>query len=189
MTRIPCYDKEGNTIKSLTQWDKNQSVYIDDLENGSLPRVHFALGSNAKESKEYKDNVESDGENIKITIPNELLKTYAKMYLFLYYGDVESEEPLTTKYMVEIPITKKPQPDDYIYEDNVDYLSIYKLNLEISAIKDDLNALKETGSPSADIEKAVSDYLTKHPVSGGLSEAQVNSLIDNKLGVIENGTY
>ena len=40
-----------------------------------------------------------------------------------------------------------------------------------------------------DIEKVVSDYLTKHPVSGGLSEAQVNSLIDNKLGVIENGTY
>ena len=59
----------------------------------------------------------------------------------------------------------------------------------ISELKEDLNALKETGIPSADIEKAVSDYLTKHPVSGGLSEAQVNSLIDNKLGVIENGTY
>ena len=60
---------------------------------------------------------------------------------------------------------------------------------QISELKGDLNALKETGIPSADIEKAVSDYLTKHPVSGGLSEAQVNSLIDNKLGVIENGTY
>lgn len=60
---------------------------------------------------------------------------------------------------------------------------------KLSELKDDLNALKETGIPSADIEKAVSDYLTKHPVSGGLSEAQVNSLIDNKLGVIENGTY
>lgn len=59
----------------------------------------------------------------------------------------------------------------------------------VSQLKEDLNALKETGIPSADIEKAVSDYLTKHPVSGGLSEAQVNSLIDNKLGVIENGTY
>lgn len=54
------------------------------------------------------------------------------------------------------------------------------------------DTLDHTGSmisPSADIEKVVSDYLTKHPVSGGLSEAQVNSLIDNKLGVIENGTY
>ena len=60
---------------------------------------------------------------------------------------------------------------------------------QISELKGDLNALKETGIPSAEIEKAVSDYLTKHPVSGGLSEAQVNSLIDNKLGVIENGTY
>ena len=59
----------------------------------------------------------------------------------------------------------------------------------VRPLKEDLNALKETGIPSADIEKAVSDYLTKHPVSGGLSEAQVNSLIDNKLGVIENGTY
>ena len=59
----------------------------------------------------------------------------------------------------------------------------------VRQLKEDLNALKETGIPSADIEKAVSDYLTKHPVSGGLSEAQVNSLIDNKLGVIENGTY
>lgn len=59
----------------------------------------------------------------------------------------------------------------------------------INELKEDLNALKETGIPSADIEKAVSDYLTKHPVSGGLSEAQVNSLIDNKLGVIENGSY
>lgn len=59
----------------------------------------------------------------------------------------------------------------------------------VRQLKEDINALKETGIPSADIEKAVSDYLTKHPVSGGLSEAQVNSLIDNKLGVIENGTY
>lgn len=59
----------------------------------------------------------------------------------------------------------------------------------ISQLKDDLDALKETGISSSDIEKAVSDYLTKHPVSGGLSEAQVNSLIDNKLGVIENGSY
>ena len=67
--------------------------------------------------------------------------------------------------------------------------AISQLSEDNAELKSDLNALKETGIPSADIEKAVSDYLTKHPVSGGLSEAQVNSLIDNKLGVIENGTY
>lgn len=185
MTRIPCYDKEGNTIKSLTQWDKNQSVYIDDLENGSLPRVHFALGSNAKKSKEYKDNVEFDGKKIKITIPNELLKTYAKMYLFLYYGDVESEEPLTTKYMVEIPITKKPQPDDYIYEDNVDYLSIYKLKLELSLILD--NAANYAAESRANKESA---ETAAREAAGSAQEARnilsdVNASGANQIQMIE----
>lgn len=185
MTRIPCYDKEGNTIKSLTQWDKNQSVYIDDLENGSLPRVHFALGSNAKESKEYKDNVKFDGKKIKITIPNELLKTYAEMYLFLYYGDVESEEPLTTKYMVKIPITKKPQPDDYIYEDNVDYLSIYKLKLELSLILD--NAANYAAESRANKESA---ETAAREAAGSAQEARnilsdVNSAGANQIQAIE----
>lgn len=185
MNRIPCYDKEGNTIKSLIQWDKNQSVYIDDLENGSLPRVHFALGSNAKESKEYKDNVKFDGKKIKITIPNELLKTYAEMYLFLYYGDVESEEPLTTKYMVKIPITKKPQPDDYIYEDNVDYLSIYKLKLELSLILD--NAANYASESRANKEAA---ETAAREAAGSAQEARnilsdVNAAGANQIQAIE----
>lgn len=59
---------------------------------------------------------------------------------------------------------------------------------EWSRVKEDLDNLKENGVASSDIEKAVSDYLKKNPV-GGLTESQVNTLIDNKLGVIENGTY
>ena len=65
-------------------------------------------------------------------------------------------------------------------------MSQFRLNYTGQEIQNRLDKIDEI---DADIEKAVSDYLTKHPVSGGLSEAQVNFLIDNKLGVIENGTY
>lgn len=172
MQKVSCYDKNGNTIDNLVQWDKNQVIYIDDLENGMLPRVHFALGSNAKESKEYKDNVEASGERIKIIIPNELLKTSTTMYVFLYYGDVDDEDSFTTKYIVILPITKKPLPDDYIYEDNVDFLSLYKINK-------DLNLLKETVEQD---ELIMQEHInnTENPHSIAYTEAENLSTLSSE---------
>ena len=39
-----CYDKYGNIVNHLTQWDINQSVYIDiidEMKSTKLPKLHF----------------------------------------------------------------------------------------------------------------------------------------------------
>lgn len=140
MKKIKCYDKKGNSINHLIQWDKNQIVYIDDLENGIIPEAHFAVSTHPDEARIYLDAVSEETLNgtkmIKIILPNEILLESATLFIFLYYieetADSASE---TTEYFVELPIKSKPCPSDQIYEDNLIFLSLSVVNKNLEQLK------------------------------------------------------
>lgn len=140
MKKIKCYDKKGNSINHLIQWDKNQIVYIDDLENGIIPEAHFALSTNPNEARIYLDAVSEEALNgskmIKIILPNDMLLDPTTLFVFLYYiEETENDHPETTEYFLELPIKAKPRPNDQIYEDNLIFLSLSVVRRGLEELK------------------------------------------------------
>ena len=41
MFEISCFDSQGNSIDHLTQWDLNQTLYIENWNYDTVPTFHF----------------------------------------------------------------------------------------------------------------------------------------------------
>lgn len=114
MEKIKCYDVNGNYIDTLVQWDQGQIVYIDNLENGAIPNVHFAYQGNDI-SWEFSNITSLSSNKIKINIPNVVMQSHGRLHLFFYYG---SGNTYTTKYVGIITVKEKPRPEDYVNEES-----------------------------------------------------------------------
>ena len=146
MEKIKCYDENGNYVDTLVQWDQGQIVYIDNLENGAIPNVHFAFQSNDV-SWEFSNITSLSNNKIKINIPNVVMQSHGRLHLFFYYGNGNT---YTTKYVAIIIIREKPRPDDYDHASLIETIDdyIYDDDIEsgsgiesISQIKTDINSL------------------------------------------------
>ena len=131
MEKIQCYDANGNSVDSLVQWDQGQTVYIDNLESGAVPNVHFAFSGNDK-SWEFNNVTALSGNYIKVNIPNEIMKMSGTLHLFFVYGNGTT---YTTKYKAIVIIKEKPQPDDYVAKDDGTTVSIAQLRTDINSLE------------------------------------------------------
>lgn len=187
MKRIKCYDKNGNSVNHLIQWDKNQVIYVDDLENGITPRVHFSIKTDKINCWEFSEVVSKVDAMYKIKIPNSLLDKGSDLVLFLYYDHnmdtSENTEPFTTECYIHMPVIKKPMPDGFIYSDNVEYVDVHQLKKYI----DDKYGfiLSQKGIPDgvAELDRnghIPSEQLPEYVVSVEKSEKNGNIKIDGK---------
>lgn len=187
MKRIKCYDKNGNSVNHLIQWDKNQVIYVDDLENGITPRVHFSIKTDKINCWEFSEVVSKVDAMYKIKIPNSLLDKGSDLVLFLYYDHnmdtSENTEPFTTECYIHMPVIKKPMPDGFIYSDNVEYVDVHQLKKYI----DDKYGfiLSQKGIPDGVAEldgngHIPSEQLPEYVVSVEKSEKNGNIKIDGK---------
>lgn len=122
---ILCYDIDGDPINHFTQWDSGQKIIFKDLNLDEAPLVHFA-NANSEEALSVQSSL-SDGEII-VDVPNILLEESLNIFVYLYEEDELSG---TTLYSISIPVREKPKPSNYIYVDNVDYISIKNILKEI----------------------------------------------------------
>lgn len=135
MQKINCYDENGNTIQHLVQWDKNQVIYADNFVSGTTPSIHYAMPEHFEESRSYGNTVTNSNNKLSIKIPNELLTKHGRLYVYLYYST-------TTKYVIELTVKSKPQPSEYVYEDNVDYISVSQLETRITNLTNRVTTLE-----------------------------------------------
>lgn len=140
---VRCYDSYGNTINHLTQWDINQTVSIDwTLDNA--PSFHFC-----NIDSEYAIVVESEIKNGKAIskIPNILLQSPNTIAVFVYLEDGDVDKVNGTEISVanisgrtvctfQIPVRKKPQPQDYEFVENIEYASWVKLEQDLKEYVD-----------------------------------------------------
>ena len=131
MERIQCYDADGNFVDSLVQWDQGQVVYIDNLESGGVPNVHFAFSGN-NTSWEFSNITSLSNNYIKVNIPNEVMKQSGTLHLFFVYGNGTT---YTTKYKAIITIKAKPKPDDYVSNDDGTTVSLAQLRTDINSLE------------------------------------------------------
>ena len=115
MIEISYLNKYGTVSPRLTQWDFNQDLVIDNIDELSLsstPEVHFYN----KQSTEALC-VEATISNNKLTvhIPNILLESSLTIFACLYLTENDSGQ---TIYKIGMPVDKRPRPADYIYVDD-----------------------------------------------------------------------
>lgn len=124
--RINCFDLEGNSLDCLTQWDINQILYIE-WEYNSTPIFHFC---NTKSDRALVVNGSTkENGRVKAHIPNILLQESHPIIVFVYLQDDDNESGKTV-CVSEIPVNKKPKPQNYTYEENIEYISWAKLESE-----------------------------------------------------------
>lgn len=195
--------------ESFYQWDTNQYLEAEGLAENQ--EVHFC-----RKNDTVALVCKVRGENGKkiVDVPNELLQTGEPITAYVYAMDERDNRTCHTQSFHVLPRVK---PADYVYT-QTEVLSYQQLDVRLNALEGEGIAhavaayLKEnpveTGATAEeaaqilknkeDIAKAVKSVNGKAPDQDGnvsialpeaVTDAHINSLIDAKLGVIENGAY
>lgn len=137
MFDVTCLDKYGNTVTHFTQWDLNQTLYIEDHGFTTPPQFHFCNMNSEKAlvvSSTFKDGV------LEVVVPNMLLVEPYTITLYVYLSENDSGK--TVEYM-QIPVRPRPQPDSFEYEDNVVLVDVQELANEIRALNASMSSAEE----------------------------------------------
>ena len=134
MASVKLFDKYGNEIDHLTQWDMNVTLKITDFNYDIAPVCHFAKRYDKGAipvTSTLSDNT------VSVVVPNILLSDEnkraepIKMYVFLYESEEKSGR---TIYVIDLPVETKPKPNDYEYEDNVEVVQLSELRVKLEAL-------------------------------------------------------
>lgn len=146
MFEISCLDQYGKAVTSLTQWDINQTLFIENWEYG-VPTFHFC---NKVSANSLSVTGELINDTVKVKIPNILLTEALPItaYVYLYDNDNDSAK---TMYVVRIPVRAKPKPEEYEYEDNATALSLEQLDARIASM---INSIQSGNVDGTNLELA-----------------------------------
>lgn len=173
MSNIKCYDSSGTLLKTLYQWDINQSVTIKGLTDNETYVFHFCNRLSKEAMVVPPEHVDTD---ITVKIPNILLQQPESIVMYIYKETPDNGKK--TMYAVQIPVIKRLKPDDYEYNENIDYVSVALLDSRLTTI---LKYLTDSSSDSLSLE--IADIRTgydgtEYPTAGDAVRA-VGQALDN----------
>ena len=140
-------NSSGDKQNFLYQYDKGQTLVVENLEYKVSPEVHFtttALPEALVAQGTYKDGT------LTVAIPNALLLSGRNITAYLYLEGVLSGE---TVKKIEITVRPRKKPTDYIYTDGMYITSVNGLQ---SAVFDYIKGQQEF------IDDVIVDYTTVH---------------------------
>ena len=142
MFEISCFDQYGKTLTSLTQWDINQTLYIENWDYPN-PVFHFC---NTQSTESLPVTGELKDGTVTVNIPNILLTQAYTIIAYVYIYDDNSGR---TMRIIRIPVRSKPKPDEYEYEENISGLCLEQLDARITAL---VNSTASGGVTSEQLE-------------------------------------
>ncbi len=165
-----CYDEFGKVLLWLTQWDLNRTITIRNCKYKTTPIIHFAHIDDEKSLVVTGDDVELVNGNLKINVPNILLQSNENIVMNIFVNLEEESKGINVDTII-ISVQEKPQPNNYIYEDNVELIELSTLKLELQ------NAIKKAQS---DVNEAIKKLDFNYEKI--LNKPQINSieLVGNK---------
>lgn len=136
MYEVPCLDQNGNSINNFFQWDIDQkiTIVVEGLPDGYLknaPEVHFS-NIGRKDALIVRSTVE-DNKIITASVPNLLLQDSYPLLVYVYLTDKTDVSSQKTILYSEIPVRKRPKPNDYLYVENIERITAEKIKDEIEA--------------------------------------------------------
>lgn len=109
-------------LYTLYQWDINQFVNVVGINPEMPVSLQFWR---AGQAEAFVVESAVSGNTVTATIPNELLREPGELVIYIWQdtGTGEQKGGRTETYF-NIPIKERAQPSDYIYDDNVEYISV-----------------------------------------------------------------
>lgn len=127
MFEVTCLDTYGEIVTSLTQWDIDQSLIIEDSGLATAPTFHFC-NKNSIEALVVASSMDTNGA-ITVKVPNSLLTESLPIIAYMYvYSTTTSGKTMAT---IKIPVEKRPKPSEYKYVENIDVVSAAKIEQEV----------------------------------------------------------
>ena len=127
---IKVFDKYGNEVKYLTQWDINVELKIPNFGYDIAPVCHFA-GRHEKESKTVTSTLSDN--TVTVMVPNIYLTDTKAIDMFVFLYDLDQDTGRTL-YAIHLPINPKPKPETYEYSDNTEIIEISALKVRLEAL-------------------------------------------------------
>ena len=131
-------DKDGNIIHNLTQWDINQKLIIEIVQNiSTAPKVHFC---NKNSEKALVVQSAISGDRIIADIPNILLEEPLNIIAYVYYNNDSANNSWKTIQTIDIPLRKRAKPDDYEYVENVHVIYLSDLIKTVETLENEVES-------------------------------------------------
>lgn len=184
LSNIACYDSNGDLLKRLYQWDHNQTITVQGLTIPPTPVFHFC---NRKSEEALVVVPSSTTDGITVSIPNILLQEAEPISVYIY--EETANDGSRTIHTIQIPVWPRQKPDDYEYEDNVEYISAALLNTRLSNLINELTGDSSgTGSEAELIDIRVANDGTVYQTAGDAVRAlgdQINDLEETLVQYID----
>ena len=121
MQEITIYNKNGEPLTELGQWDKNVLIQICEKDIDDAYNVHF-INCNSKEAMVVKSTYQ-DG-TLYAAVPNDILTEPHPITGYIWTGDdTKADEEHKSIYCFRIVVRKRPKPANYVYSDQKEYLT------------------------------------------------------------------
>jgi hypothetical protein len=126
-------------VDTLTQWDINQKLSVSGLNLATAPEIHFW---NSNMERAIVRQSELIGGVVECRIPNSLLQSALKIYAYIGIYEGETFKTVET---IEIPVTGRAKPADYVLENTDDELYSFKaLENMLTSLSARVTALEKT---------------------------------------------
>ena len=125
MIDLTCYDGNGSPLQHFAQWDIGQTLVLKGANLESAPTFHFCNGCT---DRALVVPSEISGDSIVVKVPNLLLQEELPVIAYMYCQ--ESKDTAKTAAIITIPVIPRAKPDDYNYEENIEYVNWVMLSEE-----------------------------------------------------------
>lgn len=156
-------DTYGNTIYNLTQWDVNQKLIVSVDQTVTIaPKVHFC---NQKSEKALVVESTLSDNKIIADIPNILLQEPYRITAYVYLEtDIENSSWKTIQ-TIEIPVRKRPKPDDYEYVDNVKIVYLSEIIKIVEALNQDVRDAESAREENENVRISNENIRTSNEIA------------------------
>lgn len=134
MASIIYYDSNGEHLDFFTQWDLNRTIMVSGISMSPIPTFHL---SHACSDTAYVIRGDIHGEEVAVPVPNILLQQGKPIVMHAYYEYDDGSSK--TEHTIVIPVIPRPKPQDYIFYEHADYLTLVKVKEDLEQLRSDIN--------------------------------------------------
>lgn len=176
-------------LYTLYQWDVNQYVNIVGINPDKPVSVQFWR---AGQSEAFVVESTVSGNTVTAAIPNELLREPGELVIYIWQDTGAGEQKGgRTETFFNVPIKERAQPSDYIYDDNVEYISVKTVIEDAKTATTAAQEATEAATSAAKLANDTANDIKQRADSGEFDGAQGEpgqSGADGKSATITIGT-
>ena len=153
-----------NPLYTLYQWDVNQFVNVVGINPEMPVSVQFWR---AGQTEAFVVESTVSGNTVTAAIPNELLRDTGELVIYIWQDTGTGEQKGgRTETFFNVPIKERAQPSDYIYDDNVEYISVKTVIEDAKKATTAAQEATEAATAAAQLATATAEDIKQRADSG-----------------------